>query len=117
MRNDLNNDIESSLFTNLVLQILVILLIVPSIILIFFKLNKLKRDVCYQNTLLDQKNTELKNSKDFLSHTIRGPICRLLGLFYLLEEEKVTEKNEVLEKIGQVAQEIDDITKNQSIQL
>ncbi|MCK5102403.1 MAG: hypothetical protein KAR17_06295 [Cyclobacteriaceae bacterium] len=111
-RNELDKEIDSSLTENLVLQILVIVLIVPSIILIFFKLNKLKKDISNHNTLVIQKKSELQNSRDFLSHVIRGPICRLQGLFYLLERDKVTEKKLLLEKIEQVALEIDELTKN-----
>ena len=110
-RNELDKEIESSLFANLVLQALVILLIIPSIILIFFKLNTLKKDIGNKNTIVIQKKSELQNSRDFLSHTIRGPICRLQGLFYLLERDKVTEKKLLLEKIEQVAFEIDQLTK------
>ena len=114
-RNDINSDIEASLMLNLVLQILVIVLIVPSIILIFFKLNTLKKEISDQNTLVIQKKSELQNSKDFLSHTIRGPICRLQGLFYLMERDKETEQKLLLKKIEQVALEIDELTKSNSI--
>lgn len=113
-RNDLNRQIESSLTLNLILQILVISLLLPSIILIFYSLIKLKKDIGSKNTLVHQKNSELQNSNEFMSHIIRGPICRLRGLFYLLNEEKVSEKDEVLERIEQVALEIDELTKNNS---
>lgn len=111
-RNDLKNDIDSSLSSNFVLQILVILLIIPSIVLVFFKLNKLQKDIGNQNSLVSQKNSELENSVNFISHIMRGPICRLNGLFDLLEREKGIGKKEVLEKIELVASEIDDLIKN-----
>lgn len=115
MHNKLDIDIKSSLSANLVFQILVILLIIPSIVLLFFILNKLRKDIGNQNSLVNQANSELQNSKHYLSHVIRGPICRLLGLFYLLNEERIIEKNEVLERIKQVALEIDELTKRDSI--
>lgn len=111
-RSELNNDIKNSLTTNLVLQILVIVLIVPSLIFLFYKLNRLQKDVFIQNSLVSQKNSELQNSNYFVSHIIRGPICRLNGLFYLLGREKVTEQKELLEKNELVGKEIDDLIKN-----
>lgn len=112
IRGELNNDINYSFSVNLVLQILVLVLIVPSVLFLFYKLNRLQKDVFIQKSLVSQKNSEQQNCEYFISHIMRGPICRLNGLLLLLEREKESEKIVLLEKVKEVALEIDDLIKN-----
>lgn len=112
IRAELNKDIDYRFSVNLVLQILVIVLIVPSVIFLFYKLNRLQKDIFIQNALVSQKNSELESSEYFISHIMRGPLCRLNGLLLLLERAKASEKKILLEKIELVALEIDDLIKN-----
>lgn len=112
IRDGINKDIEVISSINFILQLIVILLVIPSIILLFFTLKKLIRDLGNQNMLVDQKKSELQYSRDFLSHIIRGPICRLLGLLYLLDKDDASDKEELLQKIHHTVDEIDELTRS-----
>lgn len=108
-RREIDANIKRNLQTNFIIQIIVIVIIIPSIFFIFFRMRKLQNESFSQNKIVVAQNEELQESHDFLSHIIRGPICRLEGLLYLLKKEEEN-KQEMLDKIYSMAREIKDLT-------
>lgn len=53
------------------------------------------------------KNKKLSEYSSYLSHQIRSPVASLKGLM-LLEKDKLIEKDELLEQIGQCVNDLDD---------
>lgn len=64
---------------------------------------------------ITQQNTALRNYEFENSHSVRGPLARILGLISLMEVETLTEDQKLLmARIDDSANELDEIIKNMS---
>lgn len=64
---------------------------------------------------INQQNTALRNYEFENSHSIRGPLARILGLVSLFEVHNLTDEQKLLiSSIENSAKELDDIIKNMS---
>lgn len=62
---------------------------------------------------INQQNTALRNYEFENSHSVRGPLARILGLISLVDLSTMNDDQKVLvERIGESANELDEIIKN-----
>lgn len=110
--NELDRNIENRSSPNSIFQILLSVVLVPFLTLMYFFQINWKKHASRQTAALKKKRFALQSSRNFLSHDIRGPICRIQGLLYLLNKEKDTDQTILLQKIKENIDEIDELTRN-----
>jgi len=72
----------------------------------------LERKVAERTISLERKNSQLQEYTYINSHLLRGPLCRILGIVYLLENNMLNDTNiDFLLHLKQSASELDDMVK------
>ncbi|MFN0050199.1 MAG: GAF domain-containing protein [Cytophagales bacterium] len=73
---------------------------------------QLEQKVHERTNLLERKNTQLQEYTYVNSHLLRGPLCRILGIIYLLEHNMVEDSNiDFLIHLKESASELDEMVK------
>ncbi len=78
---------------------------------LFGKLRETRKELIKNKDILEVKNKTLEEYAFIISHNIRRPLANILGLTELLNtsETKESSTNEVITKLKQSAEELDDL--------
>lgn len=72
----------------------------------------LEKRILERTSLLDKKNSQLQEYTYVNSHLLRGPLCRILGIIYLLENDLIQDNSvDFLVHLKESASELDDMVK------
>lgn len=76
------------------------------------KINEsLESKIKERTEILEKKNTQLQEYTYVNSHLLRGPLCRILGIIYLLENNLLNNEMDYLKELKTSAAELDDLIK------
>lgn len=80
---------------------------------LFGKLRETRKELIKNKDILEVKNKILEEYAFIISHNIRRPLANILGLTELLNasETKESNTNEIISKLKQSAEELDDLVK------
>lgn len=80
---------------------------------LFGKLRETRKELIKNKDILEVKNKTLEEYAFIISHNIRRPLANILGLTELLNasETKESNTNEIISKLKQSAEELDDLVK------
>lgn len=80
---------------------------------LFGKLRETRKELIKNKDILEVKNKTLEEYAFIISHNIRRPLANILGLTELLNTSEIKESNtnEIISKLKQSAEELDDLVK------
>lgn len=80
---------------------------------LFGKLRETRKELIKNKDILEVKNKILEEYAFIISHNIRRPLANILGLTELLNASEIKESNtnEIISKLKQSAEELDDLVK------
>lgn len=80
---------------------------------LFGKLRETRKELIKNKDILEVKNKTLEEYAFIISHNIRRPLANILGLTELLNASEIKESNtnEIISKLKQSAEELDDLVK------
>ena len=93
------------------IQLLTFLVALPLLYYLYIQIKKYRKQKKHALLRMEEYNARLENYTDLMSHTIRSPICTLKGLLMLIEKSEDGERTEILKKIAELTEKIDDITR------